>query len=73
MQSPRPQGPGAWCSREIGISLVGDTFLYSVNHAPRQAHPLGPDQLGLVPIGPLVERIVQRLGLHLRLIEEAGS
>ncbi len=73
MQSPRPQGPGAWCSREIGTSLAGDASLYSVNYAPRQARLLGPDQLGLVPIGPLAERIVQRLGLHLRLIEEAGS
>jgi hypothetical protein len=71
MQSPRPQGPGAWCSREIGISLVGDTFLYSVNHAPRQARPLGRDQQGLVPFGPIAQRIVQRLGLHLG-IEEAG-
>ena len=42
MQSPRPQGPGAWCSRETGTSLAGDASLYSINHAPRQAHPLGP-------------------------------
>ncbi len=72
MQSPRPQGPGAWRSRETGISLVGDTFLYSLPHATRQARPLGRDQQGLVPFGPIAQRIVQRLGLHLRLIEEAG-
>ncbi len=71
MQSPRPQGPGAWCSRETGTSLAGDASLYSVNHAPRQARPLGPDQQGLVPFGPIAQRIVQRLGLHLG-IEEAG-
>ncbi len=68
MQSPRPRRPGAWCSRETG-SLAGDASLYSANHAPRQARPLGPDQQGLVPFGPIAQRIVQRLGRHLRLVE----
>ncbi len=71
MQSPRPRRPGAWCNRETGTSLAGDASLYSVNHAPRQARPLGRDQLGLVPFGPIAQRIVQRLDLHLG-IEEAG-
>ena len=70
MQSPRPRRPGAWCSRKTGTSLARDTFLYSPLHAPRQARPLGPDQQGLA-FGPIAQRIVQRLGLHLG-IEEAG-
>ncbi len=72
MQNPQPpRRPGGCCSSKKKVSLAGDAFLYSLLHAPRQARPLGPDQQGLVPFGPIAQRIVQRLGLHLG-IEEAG-
>ena len=71
MQSPRPRRPGAWCSREIGTSLARDASLYSVIHAPRQARPLGPDQLGLVRS---VQSPRASSSVFLRLgIEEDGS
>ena len=74
MQSPQPPWrPGGCCSSEKHALLAGNAFAYTLLNAPPQARPLRPDQLGLIPIGHIAERIVQRLGLHLRLIEEAGS
>ncbi len=57
-RSARPPA-GSSASKDIALGN-GDTWEDSPDRHPPQ---------GLVPIGPVAYRIVQRLGLHLRVVE----